>query len=79
MTPEQQARNLLERMGFEDAQGLTAGDLVELANLLSKKVERQPSLRMEITASIGATFTANKELLLRPGDVFDCYLREEER
>jgi len=32
---EQQARDMLERMGIEDAQEFTAGDLVELANLIA--------------------------------------------
>jgi hypothetical protein len=31
---EQQARDLLEQYGLEDAQSMTAGDLVELANLI---------------------------------------------
>ena len=31
---EQQARDMLERMGWEEAQNLTAGDVVELANLI---------------------------------------------
>ncbi len=35
MTAEQQARDLLERYGVEDAQSMTAGDLVELANLIA--------------------------------------------
>jgi hypothetical protein len=34
-TAEQQARDMLERMGVEDAQSFTAGDLVELANLIA--------------------------------------------
>ena len=37
MTIEQQARDLLERMGVENAQSFTAGELVELANLISEK------------------------------------------
>jgi len=32
---EQQARDLLERYGVEDAQSWSAGDLVELANLIA--------------------------------------------
>lgn len=32
---EQQARDLLEQYGLEDAQSMTAGDLVELANLIA--------------------------------------------
>ena len=33
--PEQKARDMLERMGVEDAQSFTAGDLVELADLIA--------------------------------------------
>lgn len=32
---EQRARDLLERMDVEDAQSFTAGDVVELANLIA--------------------------------------------
>jgi len=35
MTPEQKARDMLERMGIKGAQEMTAGSLVELANLIS--------------------------------------------
>ena len=34
-TAEQQARDMLERMGVEDAQEFTDEDIVELANLIS--------------------------------------------
>ena len=37
-TLEQQARDLLERIGVEDAQSFTAGDLVELANLIGAAI-----------------------------------------
>lgn len=33
---EQEARDMLERMGVEDAQSRTAGDVVELANLINE-------------------------------------------
>lgn len=33
---EQQARDLLERCGVVDAQSFSAGDVVELANLIAK-------------------------------------------
>lgn len=33
--PEQRARDMLEQMGVENAQSMTSGDLVELANLIS--------------------------------------------
>jgi hypothetical protein len=32
---EQQARDLLERMGVKEAQSLSSGDVVELANLIN--------------------------------------------
>jgi len=35
MTAEQEARDLLERYGLDDAQSLSAGDVVELANLIA--------------------------------------------
>lgn len=36
ITVEQQCRDILERMGIEDAQEFSSGDLVEMANLISK-------------------------------------------
>ncbi len=35
-TLEQQARDILERCGWEEAQQCTAGDITELANLLAE-------------------------------------------
>jgi hypothetical protein len=35
-TPEQEARELLDRIGVPDAERYSAGDLVELANLLAE-------------------------------------------
>lgn len=35
ISAEQQARNMLESMGIDDAQEMSAGDLVELANLIA--------------------------------------------
>jgi hypothetical protein len=35
-TPEQEARDLLERLGMDEAQSCTAGDVVELANLIAE-------------------------------------------
>lgn len=37
MTAEQQARDMLERIGVEGAQSFSAGDLVELANLIAER------------------------------------------
>lgn len=36
MTPEQKARDMLERMGVEDAQSFRARNLVELTNLIER-------------------------------------------
>ena len=35
-TPEQEARDMLERMGVENAQSFTTGEVVELANLIAE-------------------------------------------
>lgn len=37
MTAEQQARDMLERMGIENAQSFTAGELVELADIIAER------------------------------------------
>lgn len=42
MTAEQQARDLLDRIGVPNAQSYSAGDLVELANLLAFAPQWQP-------------------------------------
>jgi hypothetical protein len=42
VSAEQQARDLLERCGVEDAQSFTAGDVVELANLIARHYKFQP-------------------------------------
>lgn len=36
MTVEQQARDMLERIGVENAQNFSAGELVELANMIGE-------------------------------------------
>ena len=37
MTPEQEARNILWRLGIDDAPKYTAGDLAELANVIAER------------------------------------------
>ncbi len=37
VTAEQQARDLLDRLGVEDAQSYSSGELVELANLIAER------------------------------------------
>lgn len=39
ISAEQQARDMLERMGIENAQSFTAGQLVELANLIAARAQ----------------------------------------
>jgi len=41
-TPEQKARDMLERMGIEDAQHFSCGDVVELANMIARCEEAGP-------------------------------------
>lgn len=69
---EQEARDLLDRLGIEDAQSYSSGDLVELANLIADNARYRhqlaairdrcvgftpdPSVVDEILAIIGATF-----------------------
>lgn len=43
MTAEQKARDMLERIGVENAQSFSAGELVELANLIAKS-DRQVAM-----------------------------------
>ncbi len=47
MTAEQQARDMLERIGVDGAQSFSSGDVVELANLISLSEENK-DLRQEI-------------------------------
>lgn len=46
-TTEQAARDMLERMGIEDAQSFTSGDLVELANLIAASKKATPAQEWE--------------------------------
>lgn len=36
MSPEQEVRDILERMEVENAQSMTAGDVVELADIIAR-------------------------------------------
>jgi hypothetical protein len=58
-SPEQKARDLLERMGYENAQSLTAGDVIELANLIES--------HDEMAAMLVAVVDAVSPALRRPG------------
>jgi hypothetical protein len=54
MTAEQKARDMLERMSVEDAQSFSAGDLVELANLIADKERIAAALDFISTADGGS-------------------------
>lgn len=70
-TTEQKARNLLERIGIEGAQEMSAGNIVELANLINK-ADRTPDLTMAIQPDMGASLLADGYTVY-PGDVYHCY------
>lgn len=64
---EQDARELLEKIGVEDAQSFSSGDLVVLTNLLSelytlrsaKKAEQQHLLTQEVSVVCSKCGTQN--------------------
>ena len=76
MKAEQQARAMLDRMGVDDVDGFTSGDLVELANLIAKHADMLMTINRDggVTAQmIGAGCTWGA------GDKFLCYkLKGEE-
>lgn len=43
---EQRARDLLERLGVEDAQEWTNGDVLELANLINEKIRLEQEVEL---------------------------------
>jgi hypothetical protein len=44
VSAEQEARDMLERMGIEDAQAFTSGDVVELGNLINEAAQTWRSI-----------------------------------
>lgn len=68
-TAEQKARDMLERMGVEGAQRFSAGDLVELANLISE--------RDHLAAVIDTIGTADGGLALYPVGPADTVFEED--
>jgi len=48
MSAEQQARDMLERMGVENAQSWSAGEVVELANLIADR--HRPAVPADVEA-----------------------------
>jgi hypothetical protein len=54
-TAEQKARDLLARCGVEDAQSFTAGDVVELANLIARDEKHRRQLEAIRHQCIGFT------------------------
>ena len=64
MTAEQKARDMLERMGVPDAQEYSAGELVELANLI---------VRADTPVALAEAYRCGKEA----GDAEIAALRQQ--
>lgn len=88
LTPEQQARDLLERIGFPNAQSLTSGDVVELANLidranphvddqLTRRYLHDPIFHAMVHAMV-ISFEGQGTARLTPQDVRDAVVVAEE-
>jgi hypothetical protein len=78
MTAEQKARDMLDRMGVDDAQSFSAGDLVELANLIAARdgaAAMVAKFKAEVTAMGGYE---NRFVALPAGGVRE-YLDDLER
>lgn len=79
-TPEQLARNMLERMGIEGAQDFSAGRLVELANMIAGR-QLDPSQKLTAdAASAGiemyyALYYSSDVLKILPDSVVVAYAR----
>lgn len=65
ISAEQQARNMLERIGVPDAQSYSASDLIELANLIAERNQANRHARAATMPKLG--FTADLELDQRGG------------
>ncbi len=63
ITPEQKARDILERIGIDDAQGYSSGDVVELANLINE--HDRMLLFLKFASQNSNTFIANDPLGVR--------------
>lgn len=63
VTAEQQARDMLERMGVDQAENFSAGDLVELANLIADRDHL-----MRVINFIGVSDTGGKLYPVGPSD-----------
>jgi hypothetical protein len=57
---EQQARDLLDRMGVPDAQSFSAGDLVELANLIAMR-PKPPGLKQQALSELQAVIDYSRD------------------
>ena len=70
MTVEQQARDMLERIGVENAQNFSAGDLVELANLIHEnKVLRYEWYRVKASLDNAVNLLSSIYSLMYPPPV----------
>ena len=70
MTVEQQARDMLERIGVENTQIFSAGELVELANLIHEnKVLRHEQDRLRATLDNAVNLLSRIYSLMYPPSV----------
>lgn len=68
-TPEQQARDMLERLGHPRAQELSAGDVVELANLIAETTDKTRNMLQSLLdpATPAHTTALKAEQLINEG------------
>lgn len=65
---EQQARDMLECMGWEEAQSLSAGDVVELANMINQSSPPHEDRRNGVRAEFNNGMDTNIDLRLQPAE-----------
>jgi hypothetical protein len=68
-SPEQQARDLLERLEHPDAQSLSAGEVVELANLIAENERLIAGIRKNIG---GCGQCEGRGQAMSGGELIDC-------
>lgn len=57
MSAEQEARDLLEQMGVDNAQSFSSGDIAELANLIAENKRMKAILSQQDEQKLGHTIT----------------------
>ena len=70
-TPEQEARDIIERAGYKDAQSLSSGDVVELANILNRVHGMRNIIHGEEFDNLMCVY--RRIPMTRPDDVFHAF------